>query len=143
LITSCAGFASDPESALAAVLGFEKDTGLAPAGVVPLIDGILVAGWAIADHYGVPYLSRAAVVNSSINKNLMKDRFVAAGLATPRYVQVDSIDAVWAAIAEVGLPCVIPGAEPLFRAAGRPGAGRGIVCSHRPGPRARARRNPP
>ena len=101
------GVISDPNSALEAVRTFEKDTGYAPVGVVPLLDGVLYAGLAIAEHYGLPYLSRDAVETSSINKNLMKDRLLAAGLATPRYIQVDGIDAVHAAITEVGLPCVI------------------------------------
>jgi len=101
------GVISDPGSALDAVQDFERETGLTPAGVVPLLDGILYAGLAIAEHYGLPYLSRDAVDTSSINKNLMKDRLRAAGIATPRYIQVDSADAVHAAIAEVGLPCVI------------------------------------
>ncbi|SBT41107.1 Biotin carboxylase [Micromonospora narathiwatensis] len=101
------GVSSDPAGALEAVRGFEKETGCAPAAVVPFIDGVLVAGLTVAEHYGVPYLSRDAVVTSSINKDLMKDRLVAAGLATPRYRRVDSVDAVHAAIAEFGLPCVI------------------------------------
>jgi ATP-grasp domain len=101
------GVISDPGSALDAVRSFEAETGLTPAGVVPLLDGILYAGLAIAEHYGLPYLSRDAVDTSSINKNLMKDRLRAAGIATPRYIQVDSAGAVHAAIAEVGLPCVI------------------------------------
>ncbi len=101
------GVSSDPAAALEAVRGFEKESGCVPAAVVPFIDGVLVAGLALAEHYGVPYLSRDAVVTSSINKNLMKDRLLAAGLATPRYRQVDSVDAVHEAIAEFGLPCVI------------------------------------
>lgn len=101
------GVVSDPEAALSAVRAFEHRTGLVPAGVVPLVDGLLMAGWAIADHYGVPYLSRAAVEDSSINKNVMKDRFQAAGLATPRYVVVEGEADVDEAVARFGLPCVI------------------------------------
>jgi biotin carboxylase len=37
----------------------------------------------------------------------MKDRLLAAGVATPRYIQVDGADAVRKAIAQFGLPCVI------------------------------------
>jgi formate-dependent phosphoribosylglycinamide formyltransferase (GAR transformylase) len=101
------GVISDPDSALEAVRAFERDTGRVPIAVVPLLDGILYAGLAIAEHYGLPYLSRDAVYTSSINKNLMKDRLLAAGIATPRYIQVASIDEVRAAIGELGLPCVI------------------------------------
>ncbi|HET6208891.1 MAG TPA: ATP-grasp domain-containing protein, partial [Jatrophihabitans sp.] len=101
------GVASDPESALAAVQAFEQRTGARPAGVVPFVDGLLTAGLAIAEHYRLPYLSRTAVETSSINKNLMKDRLLAAGVATPRYRQVDGPAELPAAIAELGLPCVI------------------------------------
>jgi predicted ATP-grasp superfamily ATP-dependent carboligase len=101
------GAPSDPSSALDAVRTFEKDTGWTPAGVVPLIDGCLFAGLAVAEHYGLPYLTRDAVETSSINKNLMKDRLLAAGIATPRYVQVAGTGEVHAAIDRLGLPCVI------------------------------------
>jgi formate-dependent phosphoribosylglycinamide formyltransferase (GAR transformylase) len=98
---------SDPDDSLRATLEFERRTGMTPAGVVPFFDPSLLAGLAIAEHYGIPYLSRAAVEDSSINKNRMKDRLLAAGVATPRYIQVDGSDAVRKAIVEVGLPCVI------------------------------------
>ncbi|MEU7588667.1 ATP-grasp domain-containing protein [Micromonospora sp. NPDC049230] len=101
------GVSSDPAGALEAVRGLEKETGAVPAAVVPFIDGVLVAGLTVAEHYGVPYLSRDAVVTSSINKNLMKDRLLAAGLPTPRYQQVDDVADVHEAIARFGLPCVI------------------------------------
>jgi len=91
---------------LRVVLEFERRTGLTPAGVVPFFDPGLVPGLVIAEHYGLPYLSRAAVEDSSINKNRMKDRLLATGVATPRYIQVDGVDAVHKAIAELG-PCVI------------------------------------
>lgn len=101
------GVSSDPASAVTAVRAFEKETGRRPEAVVPLIDGVLYAGLAVAEHYGVPYLTRDAVETSSINKNLMKDRLHAAGLPSPHYVQVDGVDAVHAAIDRFGLPCVI------------------------------------
>lgn len=98
---------SDPEASLKAVVDFEKETGMTPAGVVPFFDPGLMPGRAIADHYGLPFLSRQAILDSSINKDRMKDRLLAAGVATPRYVTVDGLDAVRAAVAELGLPCVI------------------------------------
>lgn len=101
------GVISDPASALGAVRAFEDETGRRPAAVVPLLDGVLYAGLAIAEHYGVPYLTRDAVDTSSINKDLMKDRLHAAGLPSPRYERVDTLDAVHAAIDRFGLPCVI------------------------------------
>jgi hypothetical protein len=101
------GVASDPDAALAAVRDFEARTGARPAGVVPFVDGLLTAGLVIAEHYGLPYLSRTAVQTSSINKNLMKDRLLAAGIATPRYRQVADPAELLAAIDELGLPCVI------------------------------------
>jgi hypothetical protein len=98
---------SDPEASLKAVVDFEKETGMTPAGVVPFFDPGLLPGRAIADHYGLPFLSRQAIEDSSINKNRMKDRLLAAGVATPRYITVDGLESVRAAVAELGLPCVI------------------------------------
>ncbi|MGW6856538.1 ATP-grasp domain-containing protein [Streptomyces xanthophaeus] len=98
---------SDPDTALRVVLGFEKETGLKPAGIVPFIDPGLMPGRLIADHYGLPFLSRSSIEDSGINKNRMKDRLLAAGVATPRYLQADDLDAARAAVAEIGLPCVV------------------------------------
>lgn len=98
---------SDPEDSLKAVLDLEAETGMVPAAVVPFFDPGLLPGWAIADHYGLPYLTREAVEDSSINKNRMKDRLLAAGVATPRYRLVDGVEDVHAAIDELGLPCVV------------------------------------
>ncbi len=98
---------SDAADSLKAVLEFEAETGMTPEGVVPFFDPGLVPGWAIANHYGLPYLTREAVEDSSINKNRMKDRLLAAGVATPRYRQVDGVDEVLAAFDEFGLPAII------------------------------------
>lgn len=98
---------SDPQAVLRATLNYEKETGRTPAGVVPFFDPGLVPGWTVADHYGLPFLSRAAVDDSSINKNRMKDRLLAAGVATPRYAQVATVDEARESAARFGLPCVI------------------------------------
>jgi formate-dependent phosphoribosylglycinamide formyltransferase (GAR transformylase) len=98
---------SDADDSLRATLEFERRTGMTPAGVVPFFDPGLLPGLAIAEHYGIPFLSRAAVEDSSINKNRMKDRLLAAGVATPRYIQVDGLEAVRKAVADIGLPCVV------------------------------------
>jgi predicted ATP-grasp superfamily ATP-dependent carboligase len=75
--------------------------------VVPFIDAGLMPGWAIANHFGLPYLAYSAAHDSSINKHLMKDRLLAAGVPTPRYIQVGSADDALAAARQLGLPCVI------------------------------------
>ncbi len=98
---------SDPDDALRAVLDYEKETGRRPVGVVPFFDPGLVPGRAIADHFDLPFLSREAVDDSSINKNRMKDRLLAAGVPTPRYVQVDDARQAQQAAERFGLPCVI------------------------------------
>jgi biotin carboxylase len=98
---------SDPEDALRAVLDFERRTGRRPVAVVPCYDPGLVPGLAIAEHYGLPFLPRAAVEDSGINKDRMKDRLLAAGVATPRYLRVDGLPAVRKAVAELGRPCVL------------------------------------
>ncbi len=97
----------DPESTLAAVLEFEKRTGSTPAAVVPFVDPTLTSGLAVAEHYGLPYLSPEAVHRSSVNKDRMKECLQAAGVPTPAFRRFHDPDELWAGIAEVGLPCVI------------------------------------
>ena len=104
------GDPSDPASALAAVTGYAERTGRAPMGVVPFADPYLTAGWAVADHYGLPYLSRDAVQDSSINKDRMKRRFLQAGVPTPRHIELPGdaeVEAALAAADELGYPCVV------------------------------------
>ena len=101
------GEPSDPASALAAVQAAAAQIGAVPAGVVPFADGYLRAGWAIADHFGLPYLSFGSVWDSSINKGRMKDRFAAAGVATPRHVELEDLDGARSAARQFGYPCVI------------------------------------
>ncbi|MGP3999328.1 ATP-grasp domain-containing protein [Streptomyces sp. 8N706] len=97
----------DPASALAAVVEFEKRTGLTPAAVVPFVDPSLGAGLAVAEYYGLPFLSADAVRHSSVNKDLMKSRLQEHGIPTPRHVPFHDAEGLRAAIAQVGLPCVI------------------------------------
>jgi D-alanine-D-alanine ligase-like ATP-grasp enzyme len=104
------GVPSDPGSALAAVTGYAERTGRAPIGVVPFADPYLTAGWTIADHFGLPYLSRDAVRDSSIDKGRMKRRFVQAGVPTPRHIELADGAGVAAALAaadQLGYPCVV------------------------------------
>jgi D-alanine-D-alanine ligase-like ATP-grasp enzyme len=104
------GVPSDPASALAAVTGYAERTGRTPLGVVPFADPYLTAGWTVADHFGLPYLSRDAVQDSSINKGRMKDRFVQAGVPTPRHIELADDAGVAVALAaadELGYPCVV------------------------------------
>lgn len=104
------GDPSDPKSALAAVTGYAERTGRVPMGVVPFADPYLTAGWTIADHFGLPYLSQDAVQDSSINKGRMKQRFVQEGIPTPRHIELPEaaeVEAALAAAEELGYPCVI------------------------------------
>jgi formate-dependent phosphoribosylglycinamide formyltransferase (GAR transformylase) len=98
---------SDPDEVLRLVLEHEKETGRTPAGVVPFFDPGLVPGWTVADHYGLPFLSRTAVDDSSINKDRMKDRLLAAGVPTPRYIRVANVAEAVTAGENFGFPCVI------------------------------------
>jgi biotin carboxylase len=98
---------SDPDSALRATRNFEEHSGMTPAAVIPFFDPGLRPGRAIADYYGVAFLTRSAVEDSSINKSRMKDRLLQAGVATPRYQLVDGAEATHRAVAKFGLPCVI------------------------------------
>ncbi|NJQ00418.1 ATP-grasp domain-containing protein [Streptomyces zingiberis] len=98
---------SDPDSAVRATEEFRRETGMVPAGVVPFFDPGLLPGWAVARRWGLPYLSREAVEDSSVNKDRMKDRLLAAGVATPRHRRVTGPDEAAAACEEFGLPCVV------------------------------------
>jgi biotin carboxylase len=74
----------EPGEALAAVAGFEARTGRRPMAVVPLVEMAVQPGLAIAQRFGLPYMSPGAVA-AARDKTLMKERFRAAGLPVPGF----------------------------------------------------------
>ena len=97
----------DADSTLRAVVGFEQETGLVPAAAVPFVDPSLMSGYAVATHFGLPYLALDAIRHSSVNKDLMKQRFAAHGICTPPHVPFRDLPSLRAAIELIGLPCVL------------------------------------
>jgi len=94
------------EAALAAVTGFEAATGLRPRAVVPLLDLTLKPGRRVAERYGLPYLTAECIENSR-DKDLMKQVFHRHGLPAPRHAVFSDREELDAAVAHVGLPCVL------------------------------------
>ncbi|HEY0514081.1 MAG TPA: ATP-grasp domain-containing protein [Thermoanaerobaculia bacterium] len=94
------------EAVLAAVTDFEATTGLRPRAVVPLLDLTLKPGLRAAERYGLPYLT-ADCIESSRDKDRMKQIFHRHGLPAARHAVFSGRADLEAAVAQVGLPCVL------------------------------------
>lgn len=95
-----------PEAALSAVLAFEQATGLRPLAVVPLVEMAVEPGLAIAQHYGLRYLS-AHSISLARNKTAMKRAFRENGLPTPRFAAFSTLPELRSAMSAIGYPAVI------------------------------------
>jgi biotin carboxylase len=102
-----AGDCLDAASTLHAVREFEQHTGMTPAAAVPFVDPSLMSAHAVAEHYGLPCLALDGIRHSSVNKDLMKERLALHGIPTPRHLPFEDLASLEAAIAELGLPCVL------------------------------------
>jgi biotin carboxylase len=76
--------------------------------------GVLAAS-AVAERLGMPHSSVAAVATTR-DKNLLRRRLSAAGMAQPSFALTTDDDGVEAAVESVGLPCVL---KPLHLSASR------------------------
>ena len=92
---------SDPEQVLAAAREFRVD-GIATC---CLDTGVRALGYA-CEKLGFPGLSEEAAVRSA-DKWQMKKAFAAAGVNTARFIQIESREALDAAVDELGLPVVV------------------------------------
>lgn len=95
-----------PAAALDAVQAFEQRTGLRPIAVVPLVEMAVEPGLAIAQHYGLRYLS-ARCISLARNKTAMKRAFRENGLPTPRFAAFSTLPELRSAMASIGYPAVI------------------------------------
>ncbi|MCW2502070.1 MAG: hypothetical protein JWO79_354 [Actinomycetia bacterium] len=96
----------DAKAALAAVENFERDTGLVPDAVVPILELNLHVAVAIAAHYGLPSLSERALA-ASRDKHTMKLAFEAAGIPCARHRAFSTLPELRAAAAELTFPLVL------------------------------------
>ncbi|MFZ5964435.1 ATP-grasp domain-containing protein [Thalassococcus sp. BH17M4-6] len=77
----------DAASAIAALEEHERATGHRPAAVIPLFEPAIEVGHAISRHFGLGYLSDAAVMNVR-SKFHMRRAFEQASLRVPQYVRM-------------------------------------------------------
>ncbi|MFE0025039.1 acetyl-CoA carboxylase biotin carboxylase subunit family protein [Amycolatopsis sp. NPDC059021] len=96
----------DAKAALAAVERFERETGLRPAAVVPIIEMTVHVSVAIARHYGLPCLTDEAV-GLSRDKHTMKAAFEAAGVPTARHRTFGTLPELREAAGELNFPLVL------------------------------------
>lgn len=83
-----------------------RDNGLEPAGLMTVMEYYVPVVAETARRMGLPGLSPTA---ARIARNKLNTRTVCkdAGIPVPRFVYVGAVDEVDAALAEVGLPCVV------------------------------------
>jgi len=94
------------EQALAAVQEFEKETGLRPDTVVPVIEMTVHVSVAIARHYGLPTLSDDCLALVR-DKHTMKLAFERSGVPCARHRTFGTLDELRHAAAELAFPLVL------------------------------------
>ncbi|UGY94322.1 ATP-grasp domain-containing protein [Streptomyces gobiensis] len=96
----------DAGQALAAVEAFERETGLRPDTVVPIIEMTVHVSVAIAGHYGLPTLSDACLARVR-DKHTMKVAFEEAGVPCARHRLFSTLPQLRAAADELTFPLVL------------------------------------
>lgn len=104
------GIPFHPEAALDAVQRFEAQTGARPGAVVPLGELTVQPGLAIAEHYGLPYLSRSCI-DAARDKAVSKSLFEAAGLPIPAYARFSTREDLATLMAQFAYPVVLKPAQ--------------------------------
>ncbi|MGW2279013.1 ATP-grasp domain-containing protein [Streptomyces sp. NPDC001770] len=94
------------EQALSAVLDFEKETGLRPDAVVPVIEMNVHVSVAIARHYGLPAISDDCLALVR-DKHTMKLAFEQAGVPCARHRTFGTLDELRQAAAGLDFPLVL------------------------------------
>jgi biotin carboxylase len=92
--------------ALAAVLAFERETGLRPDAVVPILEMNVHVAVAIAEHYGLPSLSPECLARVR-DKHTMKVAFEDAGVPCARHRLFSDLEQLRAAARELTFPLVL------------------------------------
>jgi biotin carboxylase len=96
----------DTEQAISAVEQLEKETGLMPAAVVPIIEMCVHVSVAISNRYGLLTLSDECLARAR-DKHTMKVAFEAAGVPTARHRLFSTLPELQAAAAELTFPLVL------------------------------------
>ncbi|MFE7608975.1 ATP-grasp domain-containing protein [Streptomyces celluloflavus] len=96
----------DAAEALAAVEAFERETGLTPDAVVPVIEMTVHVSVALARHYGLPTLSDECLARSR-DKHTMKVAFEEAGVPCARHRLFSTLPELRDAAAELTYPLVL------------------------------------
>jgi biotin carboxylase len=94
------------KDALAAVEEFERETGLRPDAVVPIIEMTVHVSVAIARHYGLPRLSDECLARVR-DKHTMKVAFEEAGVPCARHRLFSTLPELRVAAAELAFPLVL------------------------------------
>lgn len=96
----------DADAALEAVARFEKQTGLRPDAVVPIIEMTVHVSVAIARRYGLPSLSEECL-RLARDKHTMKEAFEAAGVPCARHRAYGTLDELREAARKLTFPLVL------------------------------------
>jgi len=96
----------DPPGALEAVKEFERSEGLRPEAVVPVIEMTVPVAVEIAEHYGLPAISRQCL-RFARDKHAMKEAFERAGLPTARHVAYSTLAELQQAARSLRFPLVL------------------------------------
>jgi formate-dependent phosphoribosylglycinamide formyltransferase (GAR transformylase) len=87
--------------------------------VVGVDEGSVVTAATVAERLDTPRRNPVTAVEATRDKRLLRQRLTAAGLAQPRYKEIDvdaGVEAIDAAVAVTGFPCVV---KPVDLAASR------------------------
>lgn len=96
----------DAEDALAAVQRHERETGMRPAAVVPILEMNVHVSVAIARHYGLASVSDRCLAVSR-DKHTMKEAFEAAGVPCARHRAYSTVEELHAVARELTFPLVL------------------------------------
>jgi phosphoribosylglycinamide formyltransferase 2 len=108
----------DPESLRYEIDFFKPDI------IVPEIEAIATEVLYEYEANGIQVVPSARAVNLTMNRDKIRDRAAELGLETAKYAYAESLDEYIAAVATIGLPCVV---KPVMSSSGK---GQSIV---RPG----------
>jgi cysteine synthase A len=98
---------SDTERLAAMVETFRSSGGIVFDGVGTYHERAVVAAALLAQAHGVPGPSIASIARTSHDKIAMRQTLRDAGVATPSFAVVNDLQDLAAAVARIGLPCVV------------------------------------
>ena len=101
LITVCSDEGA-PSKLCQDVLAFIGRSGLKLKAVIPLNDFVLNAGFAVAQHFGLPYHSKSTI-DRSRHKDKIKQTLSAAGLPVVQSLRFSGVEQAQSLAKEIGL----------------------------------------